>query len=177
MINSAMTVVAIMLVERKGQVFLLKLGTGGIFASLCLLAAIFYNVESRRTDVRAEVAALVSNGALTFDLGNAAFVRGAAEPLQFSILYRYGDQQRVAEAFMPTAASQATLDALPPPSNRDGRTSGSRCPRHRGKRSLTPGGSAPRSSFTSHRSRTMPASRWRSCAPTWVRFRAASAAC
>jgi hypothetical protein len=110
-INSAMTVVAIILVERKGRVFLLKLGTGGIVASLCLLAAIFYNVESKRTDVRADVAALVSDGALAFDLGKAAFVRGSTEPLQISILYRYGDRQQVAEAFMPTAESKAVLDA------------------------------------------------------------------
>lgn len=108
-VNSAMTIVAIMLVERKGRVFLLKIGTGGIIVSLCVLAAIFYNVESKRTDVRAGVEAMVKDNALTFDLGQAGFARAAAEPLQVSILYQYGDKQQVAEAFMPTAEALVTL--------------------------------------------------------------------
>jgi sugar porter (SP) family MFS transporter len=109
-VNSAMTIVAILLVERKGRVFLLKLGTGGIIVSLCVLAAIFYNVESKRTDVRAELSAMVKDNRLSFDLAQAGFARGAAEPLQVSILYRYGDKQQVAEAFMPTAGSQRVLE-------------------------------------------------------------------
>jgi sugar porter (SP) family MFS transporter len=109
-VNSAMTIVAIMLVERKGRVFLLKLGTGGIILSLCVLAAIFYNVESKRTDVRAELSAMVKDNRLSFDLAQAGFARSAAEPLQVSILYRYGDRQQVAEAFMPTAGSQRVLE-------------------------------------------------------------------
>jgi sugar porter (SP) family MFS transporter len=109
-VNSVMTIVAIVLVERKGRVFLLKLGTGGIIVSLCVLAGIFYNVESKRTDVRAELSAMVKDNQLDLDLAQAGFVRGAAEPLQVSILYRYGDKQQVAEAFMPTAQSQLVLD-------------------------------------------------------------------
>jgi SP family myo-inositol transporter-like MFS transporter 13 len=108
-VNSAMTIVAIMLVERKGRVFLLKIGTGGIIVSLCVLAGIFYNVESKRTDVRVHVEAMVKDNELTFDLGQAGFARAAATPLQVSILYQYGDKQQVAEAFMPTADAVATL--------------------------------------------------------------------
>jgi sugar porter (SP) family MFS transporter len=109
-VNSAMTIVAILLVERKGRVFLLKLGTGGIIVSLCILAGIFYNVESKRTDVRAELASMVRDNRLSFDLTQAGFARSSGEPLQVSILYRYGDRQQVAEAFMPTAESQRVLD-------------------------------------------------------------------
>jgi hypothetical protein len=109
-VNSAMTIVAILLVERKGRVFLLKVGTGGIIVSLCILAGIFYNVESKRTDVRAELASMVRDNRLSFDLGQAGFARSSSEPLQVSILYRYGDKQQVAEAFMPTAESQRVLD-------------------------------------------------------------------
>jgi MFS family permease len=108
-VNSAMTIVAIVLVERRGRVFLLKLGTGGIVLSLCVLAGIFYNVESRRVDVKAEVAAMVRDNRLDLDLSQADFARRASEPLQLAVLYHVGDRQQVVEAFMPTAESQAVL--------------------------------------------------------------------
>jgi len=109
-VNSAMTIVAILLVERKGRVFLLKLGTGGIILSLCVLAALFYRNEAQRSDVRAEVAALVRDGRLDLDLATAGFARGAAEPLQLAILYSAGGKQKVAEAFMPTPEARAVLE-------------------------------------------------------------------
>lgn len=109
-VNSAMTIVAILLVERKGRVFLLKLGTGGIIVSLCLLAGIFFNVESKRSDVQVELTRLVKDDRLDVDLTDSAFARAAGEPLQVSILYHYGDKQQVAQAFMPTAESQRVLD-------------------------------------------------------------------
>lgn len=108
-VNSAMTIVAILLVERKGRVFLLKIGTGGIILSLCVLATIFYQTESRRSDVQAQVTALIKDGKLDFDMNEVAFAKGSTEPLQVSILYNYGSKQQVAEAFMPTAESQAVL--------------------------------------------------------------------
>jgi SP family myo-inositol transporter-like MFS transporter 13 len=108
-VNSAMTIVAIMLVEKKGRVFLLKIGTGGIIVSLCVLAAIFYNVESKRTDVRSQLQAMVKDDKLAFDVARTGFASAAAEPLQVSILYQYGDKQQVAEAFMPNAEAQAAL--------------------------------------------------------------------
>jgi hypothetical protein len=106
-LNSVMTVVAIVLVERKGRVFLLKLGTGGIIVSLCLLAGLFYRFESQRVDVRAEVAALVKDNRVDFNLADAGWAGQGA--VQLSILYQYGDRQQVAEAYTPTEASQAVL--------------------------------------------------------------------
>lgn len=109
-VNSAMTIVAIMLVERKGRVFLLKMGTAGIIASLCLLAALFYRVESQRVDVRADVAALVQDGRLDLDLAQAGFARApGGQARQLSILYNAGGKQHVAEAFMPTPQAEAVL--------------------------------------------------------------------
>jgi SP family myo-inositol transporter-like MFS transporter 13 len=106
-LNSVMTVVAIVLVERKGRVFLLKLGTGGIIVSLCLLALLFHGFESERRDVRAEVASQVRGNRIAFDL---AHVRWAGDgPVQLSVLYQYGEHQGVAEAYTPTAAAQAVL--------------------------------------------------------------------
>ena len=106
-LNSVMTVVAIVLVERKGRVFLLKLGTGGIIVSLCLLALLFHRFESQRVDVRAEVAALVRDNRLDFNLADSRWA--GQEAVQLSILYQYGDHQQVAEAYTPTEASQAVL--------------------------------------------------------------------
>lgn len=107
-VNSCMTVAAILLVERKGRVFLLKLGTGGIIVSLCLLALLFYRVEAQRVDVRAQVAALVHNNRLDFNLADAALARQAG-PAQLSILYQYGEHQQVAQAYTPTLQAQAAL--------------------------------------------------------------------
>ncbi|MBV6319502.1 sugar porter family MFS transporter [Duganella sp. HSC-15S17] len=102
-----MTVVAIVLVERKGRVFLLKLGTGGIIVSLCLLALLFHRFESQRVDVRAEVATLVKDNRLDFNLADARWAGQGA--VQLSVLYQYGEHQQVAEAYTPTEASQAVL--------------------------------------------------------------------
>lgn len=108
-LNMVMTVFAIMLVERKGRVFLLKIGTAGIMVSLCLLALLFHRFESQRVDVRAEVAAQVTGNALDLNLANARFAPPAAGPVQLTILYQYGDKQQVAEAYTPTLEAQAVL--------------------------------------------------------------------
>jgi len=108
-LNMVMTVFAIMLVERKGRVFLLKIGTAGIMISLCLLALLFHRFESQRVDVRAEVAALVRDNALDLNLADARFVQPGAGPTQLTVLYQYGDKQQVAEAYTPTPEAQAVL--------------------------------------------------------------------
>ena len=108
-LNMLMTVFAIMLVERKGRVFLLKVGTAGIMVSLCLLALLFHRFESQRVDVRAEVAALVRDNALDLNLAEARLAPPAAGPVQLTVLYQYGDKQQVAEAYTPTAEAQSVL--------------------------------------------------------------------
>lgn len=110
-LNSVMTVAAIVLVERKGRVFLLKLGTAGIMVSLCLLALLFHRFESQRTDVRIDVAALVRANGIDINLADARLAGPAgAAPMQLTILYQYGERQQVAEAYTPTAEGQAALD-------------------------------------------------------------------
>lgn len=108
-LNMVMTVFAIMLVERKGRVFLLKIGTAGIMVSLCLLAFLFHRFESQRVDVRAEVMAQVRDNALDLDLPATRFARSASGPVQLTILYQYGDRQQVAQAYTPTPQAQAVL--------------------------------------------------------------------
>jgi SP family myo-inositol transporter-like MFS transporter 13 len=106
-VNAVMTVVAIVLVERKGRVFLLKLGTSGIIVSLCLLALLFHRFESERRDVRAEVAARIHDNRLDFDLASARWAGDG--PAQLSILYRYGSHEQAVDAYTPTAEAQAVL--------------------------------------------------------------------
>lgn len=111
-VNALMTIVAIVLVERRGRVFLLSLGTSGIIVSLLLLASMFYRFESHQVDVRADISALVHNDSLVLDLEDVqspALSAPAEAPLQVSILYNLGDKQHLAEAFTPTADMRAAL--------------------------------------------------------------------
>lgn len=109
-LNMVMTVVAIVLVERKGRVFLLRIGTAGIMVSLCLLALLFHRFESQRVDVRAEVAALVRDNGVNANLLEArAQLAPGVDPVQLTILYQYGERQQVAESYTPTPEAQAVL--------------------------------------------------------------------
>ncbi|CAN7325143.1 MFS transporter [Massilia sp. LjRoot122] len=114
-LNMVMTVFAIMLVERKGRVFLLRIGTAGIMVSLCLLALLFHRFEAQRVDVRTEVAALVRGNALDLDVRAARFAQSAAGPVQLTILYQYGDKQQLAEAYTSTPEASAQRIAIRPP--------------------------------------------------------------
>lgn len=109
-LNMVMTVGAIMLVERKGRVFLLKIGTAGIMVSLVALALLFHQFESQRVDVRADVAALVRDNGINLNLADARLGAAAGSgPMQLTILYQYGDKQQVVEAYTPAAEAQAVL--------------------------------------------------------------------
>lgn len=99
-LNCVMTVVAVMLVDKKGRKFLLKLGTGGVIVSLLVASAVFYSFESKRVDVVTEVTALIVDDRLGFDLATADLGAAveAGEPVQLSILYSYGSKQGIAVA-------------------------------------------------------------------------------
>ncbi|MBD9276819.1 MAG: hypothetical protein EGS44_03035 [Akkermansia muciniphila] len=55
-----MTIVAMILVDRKGRKFLLKIGTAGIVVGLLGTGFLFNNVEKARKDVTTDVAALLA---------------------------------------------------------------------------------------------------------------------
>lgn len=59
-VNCLMTIVAMVLVDRKGRKFLLKIGTAGIVVGLLGTRFLFNNVEKARKDVTADVAALLA---------------------------------------------------------------------------------------------------------------------
>jgi sugar porter (SP) family MFS transporter len=115
-INCVMTVVAVMLVDRKGRKFLLKLGTGGIIASLLIASIVFYSFESKRVDVAEKVKSLVVDDHLNFDLSTTDLgkVVEDGQPVQLSILYTYGKKQGIAVALSNDPKNQQiTISPLP----------------------------------------------------------------
>lgn len=101
-LNCLMTVVAILLVDKKGRRFLLKLGTGGIIVSLLAAAGVFYSFESKRVDVAEKVNTMIVNNELTFDLRTADFGVAVVDnnaPVQIALLYSYGGKEKL-ESFL-----------------------------------------------------------------------------
>lgn len=94
-LNALMTVVAVLLVDRKGRKFLLMLGTGGILLSLLGAALLFQSVEHDGRDERALVQAMVANDGLELRLDPATLERmgvdrATSTPQQFTLSYSYG---------------------------------------------------------------------------------------
>lgn len=93
-LNAVMTVVAVLLVDRKGRKFLLMLGTGGIVVSLLAAGLLFRGAEAHLADVRPAIAAQVQADGLTLHLDTVTLqALGAAAdgtPQQLTIAYAYG---------------------------------------------------------------------------------------
>lgn len=93
-LNAVMTVVAVLLVDRKGRKFLLMLGTGGIVVSLLAAGLLFRGAEANLADVRPAIAAQVQADGLALKLDTATLqALGAAAdgtPQQLTIAYAYG---------------------------------------------------------------------------------------
>jgi MFS family permease len=93
-LNAVMTVVAVILVDRKGRKFLLMLGTGGIVVALLASGLLFRSVEGEQRDVAALLQARVQADGLDLRL-NADTLKtlGASAggaPQQLTIAYSYG---------------------------------------------------------------------------------------
>lgn len=115
-LNCLMTVVAVMLVDKKGRKFLLKIGTGGIIVSLLVASAVFYSFESKRVDVAEQVKTLIVNDQLNFNLSDTDLgkVVDDGQPVQLSVLYVYGNKQGLAVALSNDPKNQKINVALPP---------------------------------------------------------------
>ena len=96
LLNAIMTVVAVLLVDRKGRKFLLMLGTGGIVLALLAAGLLFRSAESEQRDVRAIVAAQAKGDTLALRLDAATLqALGApagaeAAPQLLTVSYSYG---------------------------------------------------------------------------------------
>lgn len=115
-LNCVMTVVAVMLVDKKGRKFLLKIGTGGIIVSLLVASAVFYSFESKRVDVAEKVKTLIVDDRLNFDLTKTDLgeVVEEGQPVQLSILYAYGKKQGIAVALSNDPKNQQINVSLLP---------------------------------------------------------------
>jgi MFS transporter, SP family, solute carrier family 2 (myo-inositol transporter), member 13 len=135
-LNCVMTVVAVMLVDRRGRKFLLTIGTGGIVVSLLLASFVFYGLESKRVDVKDQVQATVAGRQVNLPVDAIEGPTSEmAHPVVLAVLYSYGDGDKVVsvlsddkdptlriapEAATPPTASltikRATYGSVPPQS-------------------------------------------------------------
>ena len=97
LLNAVMTVVALLLVDRKGRKFLLMLGSGGICVALLAAATLFFQAERGRADVQPQLQAAVSGDGLQLVLDDAQWQRlsngidSQGRPMQLTVSYAYGD--------------------------------------------------------------------------------------
>ncbi|VXC68516.1 MFS transporter [Massilia sp. 9I] len=92
-LNALMTVVAVVLVDRKGRKFLLMLGSGAIVVALVSAGMLFRGAEGAQRDVRAQVEAQVRDNSLSLRLDADQLVRlgaGSSAPQQLTVAYAYG---------------------------------------------------------------------------------------
>jgi MFS family permease len=94
LLNALMTVVALVLVDRKGRKFLLMLGTGGITVALLGAALLFVRSEHGRLDVQAALQQQVTGHTLSLPMDSAQWQRldgnAGPQPQQLTVSYAYG---------------------------------------------------------------------------------------
>ncbi len=96
LVNFLMTMVAVMLVDRKGRKFLLSVGSAGIIVTLLGVGTIFRGVERQRVDCREAIQAMVAPDqtmALDYSPAEADRLMGRrnAGPTTLVVIYSYGD--------------------------------------------------------------------------------------
>ena len=110
LLNCCMTVVAVLLVDKKGRKFLLSLGTAGIIVALSSAALLFHSFEVKRSDVRDAVQAHVQGGRLSLPI-QAIAGNASSDTMSLTVLYSYGSGDKIATAL--TTEGNATLSIQP----------------------------------------------------------------
>lgn len=93
-LNALMTVLAVILVDRKGRKFLLMLGAGGIVVSLVAAALLFRSAEAGQADINATLTQRISANALQLDAPTLRALAGS-DDYQLDIAYSYGPLAQV----------------------------------------------------------------------------------
>lgn len=127
-LNFAMTLVAVPLIDRKGRRFLLRLGTAGVVVALIAAAGLFWRVEHQRVDVRAQIVGAEEGNTVAVPVDR---LKPSPRPMALFVLYSYGKGSRVAtvsstdvnpvlvirpdpaEAAAPLAIQRALLGPVP----------------------------------------------------------------
>lgn len=92
LVNALMTVLAVLLVDRKGRKFLLTLGSAGMALSLLAAGLLFDQQEGSQRDVRPVLAQAVQGRSLQLDSDRLAALLPAGE-WQLTLAYSYGPYQ------------------------------------------------------------------------------------
>lgn len=103
LVNFLFTIIAVVLVDKKGRKFLLTLGTSGIIVSLVCAGALFGRTEKQRVDCHGAVQAMVSGDqtlSLAYNDSTAAALLSSSDatgrhtssaPTSMILIYSYGD--------------------------------------------------------------------------------------
>jgi len=98
LVNFLVTMIGVVLVDKKGRKFLLSLGSTGIIVSLICTGLVFNRTEKQRVDVKDAVQAMVDQSKQTatveFNAAMAAQLlagKGSAQPSTLVVIYSYGD--------------------------------------------------------------------------------------
>jgi SP family myo-inositol transporter-like MFS transporter 13 len=109
-LNCVMTVVAVVLIDRKGRKFLLTIGTAGIIVSLLLAAFFFHRFESRRMDATARVQGVVRDNQIAIAPETLNdWAPSQSGPVSLSVLYSYGDGGHKVAALASNEAGMLTV--------------------------------------------------------------------
>jgi MFS family permease len=125
-VNFGTTLIAVILVDRKGRKFLLSLGTAGIILSLVCTGVLFRLTEARQIDVKQAVQSMVAADqtlSLKFDSAAADRLLASAGnsangvPQSLDIIYSYGDYRSAANVMRSnnTAALPLQITRTVPP--------------------------------------------------------------
>ena len=99
LLNVIMTVLAVMLVDRKGRKFLLMLGSGGIMLSLLAAALLFQSAERDRVDVSSALSTQQQGDALTLHMDAPQWQQLGANTANgaqlLTVAWSYGDFSNV----------------------------------------------------------------------------------
>jgi MFS family permease len=91
LLNCAMTLIAVALVDRKGRKFLLQVGSGGMVVALLAAAFVFHTFESKRVDVTSTIATAVRGNALHIKDPSILFgSRNSSQPVALTVTYSLG---------------------------------------------------------------------------------------
>jgi MFS family permease len=111
LVNFLMTMVAVMLVDKKGRKFLLSVGSAGIIVTLLGTGLVFRTVERQRVDCREAVQAMVAPDqtvSLNFTPETASrLLQGSAiagKPSTLVVIYSYGDFRAATKVVRSTDA-------------------------------------------------------------------------
>ncbi|MBW8864402.1 MAG: MFS transporter [Verrucomicrobia bacterium] len=122
-VNFLMTIVAVILVDRKGRKFLLSVGTAGVIISLVCIGLVFHKTETQRVDMRDLVQGLVvsSNQTAVVQFNDlllpVAPATNVALPRTLIVIYSYGDFKaatKVVRSDDPAAALTITRASCVP---------------------------------------------------------------